>query len=559
MSAHHDLSAGYLRRTTAKATAPSDTPADLTQAELLLGMAETAELFHSPDGREYATVPLNGHHETWSFGQRGLRLWLTKQFFDLEQKPPNRQALDSTLDVLRARARFDGKERQVFVRLGHGNDGALYLDRGTPNWDAVRVTADGWELVPHTVVRFRRPNGLGGLPVPVSGGDLRELRQFINVQDDQQWTLLRGWLVAALWPRGPYPVLVVEGEQGSAKSGLARTLRALLDPCTAPLRTAPRDERDLMIAATNSLIVSYDNVSTVSPWFSDALCRLSTGGGMSTRELYTNEDEIVFDAQRPVILTGIANLCERDDLRDRAIGLTLREIPDEARRSEAELSVALLEAQPRILGALLTAVSTAMRRLGNVRLSRAPRMADFARLATAAEPSLGLGHGDFLRAYDASRAEAVEASLDLNPLATAIRDIATSEGWIGTATELLKKLTDTVTEQITKGKDWPKTPTALSTQLTRMTPSLRKVGIIVERPPRRGHGRTRQLRVRHADAVAPGGRGVDAKNEGDGRRDNPVPQATLATSAGAAGAADAEMHALSTDWEQGDAWEEEAA
>ena len=240
-----------------------------------------------------------------------LELWLGKRFFDLEQKPPGRQGLDGALDIMRARARFDGEERRVFTRLGKGDDAALYLDRGTPEWDAVKVSADGWEVVPDAPVRFRRPRGLGPIPAPERGGSLDELRCFINLQDEDQWTMLRGWLVGALWPHGPYPILVIEGEQGSAKSGLARALRALVDPCTVPLGSAPRDERDLMIAATNSLLVSYENLSSVNPWLSDALCRLSTGGGMRTRGLYTDDDEIIFEAQRAVILTGIANLCRK--------------------------------------------------------------------------------------------------------------------------------------------------------------------------------------------------------------------------------------------------------
>ena len=111
--------------------------------------------------------------------------------------------------------------------------------------------------------------------------------------------LLAAWLVAAFRPHGPYPILVLHGEQGSAKSTTARVLRALLDPNTAPLRGEPRDLRDVMIAASNGWIISFDNLSRIPHWLSDALCRLATGGGFSTRELYTDSEEVLFDAQRP--------------------------------------------------------------------------------------------------------------------------------------------------------------------------------------------------------------------------------------------------------------------
>src|SRR5207247_939244 len=155
------------------------------------------------------------------------------------------------------------------------------------------------------------------------GGQLSELRQFINVKDDDDWKLLVAFLTAALRPKGPYPVLVLHGEQGSAKSTTARVLRAMVDPNSSPLRSEPRDGRDLMIAANNACLVCFDNLSRIPRWLSDCICRLATGGGFSTRALYTNEEEALFDAQRPVIITGIEELASRGDLLERSIILYL--------------------------------------------------------------------------------------------------------------------------------------------------------------------------------------------------------------------------------------------
>src|SRR5262245_64966627 len=113
------------------------------------------------------------------------------------------------------------------------------------------------------------------------------------------------------------------GEQGSAKSTFATILRSLVDPNTAPLRSFPREDRDLFIAASNGWIVGYDNVSRVPPWLSDALCRLATGGGFSTRKLYTDDEEQLFNAQRPTILNGIEDFIDRPDLDSGTIVLKL--------------------------------------------------------------------------------------------------------------------------------------------------------------------------------------------------------------------------------------------
>src|SRR5262249_30177683 len=133
------------------------------------------------------------------------------------------------------------------------------------------------------------------------------------------WRLVVSWLLAALRPVGPYPVLVVYGEQGSAKSSLVRVLRALVDPNTAALRRPPREERDLVIAATNGWLIALDNLSHLPDWLSDGLCCLATGSGFATRELYTDADEAIFAARRPVVLNGIEEVATRGDLLDRAI------------------------------------------------------------------------------------------------------------------------------------------------------------------------------------------------------------------------------------------------
>jgi putative DNA primase/helicase len=255
---------------------------------------------------------------------------------------------------------------------------------------------------------------------------------------------LVAWLAAACRPHGPYPLLILQGEQGSAKSTTAKLLRRLIDPSTAPLRTPPREERDLVIAANNSWVVAYDNLSGIQPWLSDALCRLATGGGFSTRELYTDSDEVIFDLTRPVILNGIDHLAERPDLADRAIILNLPPIDESARREEADIYRQYEEERPYILGALCTAVSQAMACLPEVRLARKPRMADFAIWATAAEQSCGFQSGAFMSAYAGNRAEAVQETLESDPVSAAIIALINEEQidgqWTGTAQDLLQIL-----------------------------------------------------------------------------------------------------------------------
>src|ERR1700685_3200463 len=109
--------------------------------------------------------------------------------------------------------------------------------------------------------------------------------------------------------------------------------------------------------------MAFDNVSYLPDWLSDALCRLSTGGGFATRSLYTDGEEALFDAMRPIILNGIADVATRGDLLDRAIPLTLEPIHDENRRTEEKLMADFEIKRPFILGALLDMMAHGLKML----------------------------------------------------------------------------------------------------------------------------------------------------------------------------------------------------
>jgi hypothetical protein len=130
---------------------------------------------------------------------------------------------------------------------------------------------------------------------------------------------------------------VISGEQGSAKTVLSKLLKALIDPNAAPVRALSREQRELMIAANNSYLLAFDNLSGLPHWLSDALCRLATGGSFAVRQLYTDDEEVLFEASRPILLNGIEDVISRPDLGDRAIFLSLAPIAETDRRPEADL------------------------------------------------------------------------------------------------------------------------------------------------------------------------------------------------------------------------------
>jgi hypothetical protein len=474
------------------------------QADILIDLAQAADLFHSPDGNGFADLDINGHRETWPIRSKGFRRWLARRYFETTAGAPSSEALQSALNVIEAEAHFNAPERTVHVHVA-GLEGKIYIDLCNETWRAVEIDAAGWRVVDNPPVRFRRASGMKALPAPARGGSIGALRPFLNVQSDADFVLVVSWALAVLREKGPYPVLVVSGEQGSAKSTFSSILRALLDPNTAPLRALPREDRDLFIAATNGHVLVFDNVSGLPAWISDTLCRLASGGGFAVRQLYSDQDEVLFDAARPVILNGIEDIVTRPDLADRAIFLTLAPIPEDRRRPEAELSAAFEAERPHILGTLLDAVVEGLRRLPSTRLPRLPRMADFALWATACETALWPA-GAFWSAYCGNLGEAVDSVIDADPVAGVVRTMMQSRTertvWAGNATDLLGALGEVAGERVTKSKSWPDSPRSLSGRLRRAATFLRKIGIDISFE-REGRARTRTIVITTTDDAAP--------------------------------------------------------
>jgi len=467
----------------------------LDTTDLAAGVAAEAGLFHDAHGEPYASILVGDHRETWPVRSRGFRQWLARRFFEQRGKAPSSQALVDATNVLAGQAGFDGPESRVSTRVAV-LDSVIYLDLANERWQAIAVTATGWRVVDDPPVKFRRTRAMLPLPIPTTGGTLADLRRLINVRTEDDWRLVLGWLIGAFRPRGPYPILVVHGEQGSAKSTLARILRALLDPNEAPIRAAPGNERDLAIAATNSWCLAFDNISRIADWLSDAYCRVATGGGFATRTLYENDEETIFNSQRPIILNGIEEIATRGDLLDRSLIVYLPTIPEAQRRTEQELWSAFELARPGILGALLTVVAAALQHEATTVLPRKPRMADFAQWVTAAAPALGWEREAFLDAYLANRREANDLTLDASPVSQVVRDWAATldEPWEGTASDLLKLLDGRVDEKTQKLKVWPNNARSLSNNLRRLAPNLRATGIDVGFDIRK-HGGKRLIRV----------------------------------------------------------------
>ncbi len=308
---------------------------------------------------------------------------------------------------------------------------------------SLTVPPRGWAIESDSPVIFRRSELTHPLVEPQRGGTLDAVRALINLPEED-YRLAIGWVVAAYLTGIPHPILLVQGEQGTAKSNLIRTLLALIDPQPAADRTPPKDNREWAIFARASWAFSYDNITDIPGWLSNALRKGVTGDAVLQRVLHSDDDIGVYSFQRVIALTTIAIRHEvAGDLADRILLVEPEVI--EKRRTETEITAARAAALPGALGAVLDLVAGVLRELPGTTVDNAPQMADFAKVLAALDTVTGW---ETLASYRAKVATLALSLIEGNTFAYAIYRLATlpSPGgldpgpWEGTASELLGTL-----------------------------------------------------------------------------------------------------------------------
>jgi len=505
-----------------------------SQATLIAKLAreQSALLFHDEFGAAYVRFNVDDHWENHKLKAKSTRLWLHRIYYERLGAVPGREAINAALALLEAVALFDGPQHAVAKRRATV-DGKVYIDIGDDQWRAYEADEYDWRITNDPPVFFVRSPSMKPLPIAERGNSkrgLRRLRKLLRVRDDKDFVVVVGFLLIALGGPGPYPVVSLNGEPGSTKTTHLKVLRSLTDPNAVPVRSPPRDVRDVYIAATKSAMIAYNNLSDLPDFMSDALCTATEGSGDSRRELYTDEDESLIFACVPAMLAGVENVITRGDLADRTLYVGLTAVPESERRAEPEFWAEVERERPAILGALLNALVTGLKRLPTLELKALPRMATFAKFVVACETEFW-PEGTFLAAY---RANADNADVDVLESDTAVSTLRVFMGdkpkWEGTATQLLDALVNIVRQpehaaeaehaaaveiavtmgikhdadvarlaqalreardkvRETLGKGWPKRPHFLTGRLRRVGPQLRRAGIRIEWPTAHLHAR----------------------------------------------------------------------
>ena len=306
----------------------------------------------------YVSYPVGDSTELNELKSERFANWLLVSSKDEEATMPKVKV--SIVDLM-AIADFDEtiSYKEVFTRIGSSNR-KIYLCLHNEAHKVIEIDDAGWREIDEKdapvlfIQKFASP-----LPTPQKGTSLQDLREFINVNDDD-FRLVLGWILATLNPMVKSPILWLNGDKGRGKTMLTKFLKSLIDPDSAGVIAPSRTQRDMTAACSSSYIIGFDNVSRFSQAWSDRLCRIVTGAGTVSRQLRSDNNAVAINSQNALIINSINFTPPADDLEERCFCVKLQKLDKTSRKTEEELNALFEQKRPMILGALLDAVSAAL-------------------------------------------------------------------------------------------------------------------------------------------------------------------------------------------------------
>mgnify|MGYP001102926739 CR=1 FL=1 len=444
---------------------------------------DNSNLVYDQNNTPYSEIMRGNQCQIISMHSQAFNDWIRHGFLLTYNRALRNHDIKDAVEHLACMAKLTGKQVKTALRLAYdGND--CYVNTANKKGEVIKITKDGWQVEPNPSVYFVESNTAEALPIPKQEGTLDLLRdKYLNLGSDDDWYMLVVYLVAAQFDLPSKPFILLNGEQGSAKSTTTRVIRELIDPSRVKAQSTPSSMNDLMLAALNNALVCIDNASKLSQKVMDTACQLCTGAGFRKRRLYTDTDEIAFEITRLLIINGIdADIITAPDLLSRCIQLVLPPIDKSKRLTESVFWQEFEDDRPLILGAIYDIVAKVIASKDTVELNESTRLTDFCRIGVAVEQVMGWQEGSFMNAMNKMQAEALAVALDYDATATAIIKVMEKQSsWKGTAEKLLSQLNLVSDENLKRHSKWPHSTRSLGIRLVKIMPALKEHGIIVEK------------------------------------------------------------------------------
>jgi len=464
-----------------------------TQKNGLVSMAlEKIELFHDQSNEAFAKIKTSNGNQIERVNSKSFKEWLGHTYYNQNGKVANSESIKSAINTLSGEARYNGKEYELHNRVAKYK-GAIWYDLCDERWRAIKITSKGYKIVKNPPILFRRYSHQSPQVDPVKRShykDIEKLKCYFNVIDNNAWLLTKVWIIYALVPDSPHPIPVNHGGQGNGKSIKEKISRKLIDPSQIEVMEFPSNKNELIQALSHHWFLPFDNISYINDSTSDLLCRAITGAGFTKRELYSDDDDIIYKFKRCISINGINIPVQKPDLLDRCLLIELKKIPKNKRLTEKEIWETFEKDRAKIFGSMLKILSRALSLKKNVSIKIIPRMADFAEWGEAIAQAMGYGKNVFSSAYFKNIKSQHVAAIEAHLVGQVIEEMInqhTQSQWTGTPSQLLDEL-NIIAGNLKiniNDKAWPKAPNVLSKHINEIKSDLEETGIHIEKTGQR--------------------------------------------------------------------------
>jgi hypothetical protein len=481
-----------------------------SKANLILSLIEKScsELFTDEYDVPHAAVTVKDHVEVLSIRSRRFRNWAARTVYKEAMMVIDSQTIKDVIGVLSAKAEFEGEQKSLNLRVA-SFDNKWYYDLTNSKWEFIEISSEGWKLVKQLIM-FRRfgqlPQGNPSITYPLDIFD--RFMNLLNIKGDENRLLLKCYIISMFIPGVPKVILMLHGEQGSAKTTLEELIKMLVDPSIVKTFAFPKDINEFIQQLAHNYVTFYDNISTIRDWISDLLCRAVTGSDFSKRVLYTDDDDFIYSLKRCVGFNGINLGATKADLLDRGLIIQLERVTKDKWRKIEDIWKEFEEIRPKLLGYIFNILVKllAWKKEGKSLNLTLSRMADWTEYGEMIARCMGYEEKEFLTAYYNNLELQTEEVLESSPVALTLIDfmvVLEEESHSDSATKWLSLLelranTLGINTQI---KSWPKSASHLSRKLKELVTTLREIGIEIEWLKTRTT-RTRVIKVRKLPSLS---------------------------------------------------------
>lgn len=454
-------------------------------ASLPYNLHRRINLIRTPSGKAYAVIREHGNQVAVAIRSKKANAILSDHA-RREGIRLHKADLAELNEALEAYVEQYGDELNAWLRLAP-IEGGVELDLGDDQHTRVRITAGKFEMVSNSDTVFFRTANTKAMVMPAETGNWQLLKKYLNVHPTEI-TLLVAWITYTLaHPKmlsSKYPILVLQGNEGSGKTSLCKNIIIpIIDPSAIGVQVFPQNAKDLAIASQNAHVLCFDNLRGFKANMADMLCIAATGGTITTRQLYTDADQQAISLHGALVLNGIHSFIDTPDLSQRCLPIHLIALDKAKRKSEDELTKELEADLPAIMCGLFDLIASIFSHLSNVEITNPERMIDFVAWLGAMELAEGVPAGIYQGLYSHTLKQGQLDTLIDNSLAAALIDFAdahVAEPWSGTPAALLTKLADSVSFGTQRSRDFPQNPIALSKRIAGLQAGLLSQGIRIE-------------------------------------------------------------------------------